>query len=61
MVLLLETSVECPHCGEEFPTMVDTSQGGYSAVEDCAVCCRPMQLDVDCEPGEIFSVAASAQ
>ena len=41
--------------------MFDSSQGGFSMTEDCTVCCRPILLEVDCEPGEIFAVAASAQ
>ncbi len=60
MSLLIEAEVMCPHCGETYRTMIDTSQGGYSTIEDCPVCCRPIQLDVTCEPGEIFDVAASA-
>ncbi|HEY0790453.1 MAG TPA: CPXCG motif-containing cysteine-rich protein [Chthoniobacterales bacterium] len=51
----LEQTVEvvCPYCGGGFTTFVDTSQGGYSTVEDCQVCCQPMQITVACEAGEI--------
>jgi hypothetical protein len=59
--LLIETAVACPHCGEFFSTMIDTSQRSFSTVEDCAVCCRPMRLDVTCEPGEILDVSVSAE
>ena len=41
MNLLVETDVPCPWCGEYYATTVDTSQGGYTTTEDCAVCCRP--------------------
>lgn len=60
MDILLETNVTCPHCGEIYPTMINTSQGNHSTIEDCPVCCQPIQLDVTCEPGEIFDVAAGA-
>ena len=56
MSLLSETDVQCPHCNEVFPIMIDTSQGDHSMVEDCTVCCRPIQLNVSCEPGEIVDV-----
>ena len=56
MDILCETSFECPWCGEEISSTVDTSQGGYSTIEDCTVCCRPIQLVFRCEPGEITSV-----
>jgi hypothetical protein len=58
MELLAEGTVLCPYCGETYPTMVDTSQGSHETIEDCAVCCRPIQLTVECEPGEVFSVDA---
>jgi len=56
--MLVEIEIICPYCGEPFASTADTSQGTYSTVEDCAVCCRPMQVTVDCEPGEVFSVEA---
>ena len=51
----LEQTVElsCPYCGEVFTTFIDTSQGSFSTIEDCQVCCRPMQIDVECAAGEI--------
>ena len=59
MDLLVETDVGCPHCGELFPLLVDTSQGDQSIVEDCSVCCRPINLALVCRPGEILEVRES--
>jgi Cysteine-rich CPXCG len=56
MNLLVEIEVECPHCGEGWTLMVDTSQGDYVTVEDCTVCCRPFQITVGCEPGDVLEV-----
>jgi transcription elongation factor Elf1 len=39
------TNVECPWCGEIFVTFCDISQGSQSYIEDCQVCCRPIQLE----------------
>ena len=58
MNLLVETAVECPHCGEAWSMMVDTSQGDYSTVEDCTVCCRPIQFTFGCEPGAVCEVGS---
>jgi hypothetical protein len=54
----LEQTVElcCPYCGEVFTTFIDTSQGSFSTIEDCQVCCRPMQINVECAAGEIAFV-----
>lgn len=53
---IVETTVQCPHCGEFFVINVDTSQHDYTTIEDCTVCCAPMQLDIRCEPGEVVDV-----
>lgn len=58
MNLLVDTMVECPHCGESWILRVDTSQGAYSTVEDCTVCCRPIEFFFECEPGEVFGAEA---
>jgi hypothetical protein len=51
--------VQCPYCGEQFETSVDTSAGLCSYVEDCQVCCQPieMELRVD-EQGEFIELLA---
>jgi hypothetical protein len=49
-------SVFCPWCGQSFEIVVDTGQASQRLVTDCEVCCRPMEVVVDCEPGEILSL-----
>ena len=61
MNLVEEHDVECPYCGETFPISIDTTQGSYVTTEDCSVCCRPISFQVDCEPGEIIGVSATAE
>ncbi|CAN5363158.1 hypothetical protein BH20VER3_BH20VER3_09900 [soil metagenome] len=56
MELLVEIEVACPHCGETFPLLVDTSQDDLTMIEDCSVCCRPIALRVECRPGEVLGV-----
>ena len=60
MDLLVESEVECPFCGEPFLVTFDTSEGDYETVQDCEVCCRPMQVQVRCVPGRIDAVETSA-
>lgn len=55
---LQETSIECPWCGESFTVPIDTSQGDHEQIEDCTVCCRPISILVECDPGEILSIEA---
>lgn len=37
-------AIHCPYCGETFETQVDLSAGSQSYVEDCAVCCKPIEI-----------------
>ena len=56
MELNVEAEVTCPHCGEVFTLQIDTSQGDQSLIEDCTVCCRPINLTIRCRPGEILEL-----
>ncbi|MFL6583276.1 MAG: CPXCG motif-containing cysteine-rich protein [Chthoniobacterales bacterium] len=57
MELRVETEIACPHCGEAFPLLVDTTEPEQSLIEDCSVCCRPIALTIRCRPGEIVDVS----
>jgi hypothetical protein len=52
-------TIQCPYCGEPFETSIDASAGSTSYIEDCHVCCRPIEigliLDAD---GALRSVSA---
>jgi len=43
---LADCTVRCPYCGEAVDLVVDPSAGGQRYIEDCAVCCRPMEVSV---------------
>jgi hypothetical protein len=36
--------VPCPYCGEAFETLADLSAGPATYVEDCQVCCQPIEM-----------------
>ena len=57
MNLVIEAVVRCPYCGEEFPFVVDTSEGDYETTEDCTVCCRPIAFVIACEPGALHAIS----
>lgn len=49
---MIETT--CPFCWEAVVLAVDTSAGDQEYIEDCAVCCRPMNIRVEVGPnGEV--------
>ncbi len=38
--------IDCPYCGEVFDLVVDPSETVQNYVEDCYVCCSPINLTV---------------
>lgn len=53
-------NIQCPFCGQRFEIVVDTSMGTNRFTTDCEVCCRPMEVTAECEPGEILSLDVQA-
>lgn len=45
---------QCPYCGEPLDLDVDESGGrNQSYIEDCVVCCRPIEVEVVVEDGDV--------
>jgi len=40
-------AVRCPYCGERLETRVDLTSDEPSYVEDCEVCCRPIEFHIE--------------
>ena len=53
-----EKEIDCPYCGESIVILVDASVERQSYIEDCSVCCKPIQLHVVCADGAVKSVNA---
>jgi transcription elongation factor Elf1 len=49
---------QCPYCWEQISMLIDTSQRQQSYIEDCEICCNPIQLSVAIENQEIISFQA---
>lgn len=44
-------AVRCPYCGERLETRVDLTADEPSYVEDCEVCCRPIEFHIERDVG----------
>lgn len=53
---LAQKKIRCPYCGERIDIVLDLSSGGQSYVEDCQVCCQPIQVGFDVEDGALRDV-----
>ena len=58
----MEEAVEvvCPYCGESIHVYVDPSAGDQTYVEDCWVCCRPIEMRVTVRGGTAEVTASSS-
>jgi len=58
MDLLQTHELDCPYCGEVIQIVVDCSIPNQDYIEDCQVCCRPINLFIRVNDGTV-QIAAS--
>ena len=46
---MIEHFFQCPYCWENISALIDTSVAVQSYVEDCEVCCNPIEFSIRCE------------
>lgn len=56
MDFVTDVEIECPYCGGISMERVDASIGSQDMIIDCTVCCRPIELSIHCEDGEVVEV-----
>lgn len=44
--MLDQVFIHCPYCGEAIEILVDGSVDSQHYIEDCQVCCRPINISV---------------
>ena len=51
--------VQCPYCGETIEVDVEVLEEAQSFIEDCSVCCRPIQYEASSNSeGEVEVIAS---
>jgi transcription elongation factor Elf1 len=53
-------TIRCPFCGQNFDVAIETDQPSQRLIVDCEICCRPLEISVECQDGEILSVDVRA-
>ena len=51
----------CPYCGEQISMVLDLSIPHQTYIEDCEVCCQPIQITYESEDEELAGFAAVRQ
>ena len=54
-----EHRIHCPYCGEPINVLIDTSAGSQHYIEDCQVCCRPIEFELVIEATGEYSLRVS--
>lgn len=48
----------CPYCGESISMLLDVSATNQQYIEDCEVCCRPIEIRFTAEDNMVQSFKA---
>jgi transcription elongation factor Elf1 len=54
----MEYEFTCPYCGEDISMVLDLSVGRQTYIEDCEVCCKPIEISFAVEDDELTSFYA---
>ncbi|WP_296699618.1 CPXCG motif-containing cysteine-rich protein [Algoriphagus sp.] len=57
---MLEHFFQCPYCLVEISMLIDPSISTQQYIEDCEICCNPIEIKVDIEEGEIITFDANS-
>lgn len=57
---MLEYFFQCPHCWEEISMLLDTSVNRQTYIEDCEICCNPIEINVHFEANQIQEFEAQS-
>ena len=56
----IEHFFTCPYCWQEISFVVDLSVREQSYIEDCEVCCRPIQIRYSVDGDDVADFTAEA-
>jgi hypothetical protein len=48
--------ISCPYCAESMEIVLDLSGGGQSYVEDCQICCQPMEVSFETDTEQLLAL-----
>jgi len=51
---------QCPYCWKSISMLLDSSQEYQKYIEDCEVCCNPIELEIKFEAETLISFSAES-
>jgi len=55
---MFEHDFQCPYCWETISMLLDPSVSNQTYVEDCEVCCNPIQINPEFSQSELVGFEA---
>ncbi len=55
---MLEHFFTCPYCWEQISMLLDPDMSGEAYVEDCQVCCNPIEVEFSMRDDKLISFVA---
>lgn len=52
---MLEHEFQCPYCWENITMLLDSSVPRQTYIEDCEICCNPIEVSVEFNQEELTS------
>lgn len=56
----MEYFFQCPHCWEAISMLLDSSVTQQTYIEDCEVCCNPIEISPSFENGELIGFVSKS-
>ncbi|NNC50189.1 MAG: CPXCG motif-containing cysteine-rich protein [Flaviramulus sp.] len=57
---MIEHNFTCPYCWENISMLLDNSVSKQSYIEDCEVCCNPIQVTIQFENTQLSQFEADS-
>jgi hypothetical protein len=57
---LTQSTITCPYCGERLDILIDPSDLDQQYIDDCQVCCKPINFLVQMDMDETLFVTVSS-
>ena len=51
---------QCPHCWKEISMLFDSSVNNQTYIEDCEICCNPIEINPIFESGLLASLTINS-
>ena len=56
----MEHFFQCPYCWQEISMLLDVSVPHQKYIEDCEVCCNPIEVSLSFESNELISFESNS-